>query len=73
LGGCIIGSIRKPELRQSMAIPAEYDILLVIALGKPKETVVLEAVGSGGDIKYWRDAQAIHHVPKRSLGEIIVG
>jgi nitroreductase len=73
LGGCIIGSIRKAELSRSLAIPAEYEILLVIALGKPKETVVLEAVGPDGDIRYWRDEQAIHHVPKRSLGEIIVG
>jgi nitroreductase len=73
LGGCMIGSIRKAKLRQAMAIPADYEILLVIALGKPKETVVLEAVGSGGNIKYWRDEQGIHHVPKRSLREIIVG
>ena len=73
LGGCMIGSVRKAELSQALAIPAEYAILLVLALGQPKETVVLEAVGPGGDIKYWRDEQAIHHVPKRSLSEIIVG
>jgi nitroreductase len=73
LGGCIIGSVRKAELSQALVIPAEYEILLVIALGKPKETIVLEAVGSEGDVKYWRDEQAVHHVPKRSLREIIVG
>jgi nitroreductase len=73
LGGCMIGSVRKAELSQALAIPAEYEILLVIALGKPYETVVLEAVGPDGDIKYWRDEQAVHHVPKRSLEEIITG
>ena len=73
LGGCLIGSIRRAALSQAMAIPAEYEILLVIALGRPKERVVLEAVGPDGDIKYWRDEQAIHHVPKRSLEEVIVG
>jgi hypothetical protein len=73
LRGCIIGSIRKDELRQVMSLPADYEILLVIALGRPKERVVLEAVGPGGDIKYWRDEQAIHHVPKRSLEEVILG
>lgn len=73
LGGCIIGSVRKVDLSQALAIPADYEILLVIALGKPRETVVLEAVGSGGDIKYWRDEQGVHHVPKRSLAEIVVG
>ncbi len=72
LGGCIIGSVRKGELSQALAIPARYEILLVVALGKPKETVVLEAMGPGGDIRYWRDEQGVHHVPKRSLGEIIL-
>jgi nitroreductase len=73
LGGCMIGSIRRAELSQTLALPAEYEVLLVIALGRPKETVVLETVGPTGDIRYWRDEQAVHHVPKRSLGEIIVG
>lgn len=73
LGGCIIGSIQKEQLRQAVSIPPHLEILLVIALGKPKETVVIEPVGPNGDIKYWRDAQARHHLPKRALAEIIVG
>lgn len=72
LGGCIIGSVQRDRLRQILAIPDRYDILVVIALGKPKETVVVETVGSDGDIKYWRDAQQVHHVPKRSLDELIL-
>ncbi|MGE5601550.1 MAG: nitroreductase family protein [Nitrososphaerales archaeon] len=72
LGGCMIATIRKPELTQLFAIPEQYEILLVLALGKPKETVVLEPVGPDGDIKYWRDEQQVHHVPKRSLDEIII-
>lgn len=73
LGGCMIGSVRRKELRQTLSIPEHLEILLVIALGKPKETVVIETAGPGGDIKYWRDDQGVHHVPKRSLDEIIVG
>jgi hypothetical protein len=43
----------------------------VIALGIPAETVVIDPM-LNGDIKYWRDEQSIHHVPKRSLDEIII-
>lgn len=71
LGGCIIGSIEREHLRSALAIPAEYEILLVLALGRPKETVILEAVRKG-DIKYWRDTKGRHHVPKRSLREIVL-
>jgi nitroreductase len=73
LGGCIIGSVRKQRLREALDIPSHLEILLVIALGKPKETVEIEAVGPDGDIKYWRDGEGKHHVPKRSLDDIIVG
>ena len=73
LGGCMIGSIRREELGKDLHIPDHFEILLVLALGKPKETVVLEEVGPDGDIKYWRDSEEIHHVPKRSLDDIIVG
>lgn len=72
LGGCIIGSLQLQELRKVLAIPTRYEILLVIALGKPKETVVLESVGPDGAIKYWRDEKGGHHVPKRSLEELII-
>jgi len=73
LGGCMIGSARKLELAQSLSLPDQFEILLVIALGKPKEVVVIEPLGGDNDIKYWRDAQSIHHVPKRSLEDVIIG
>ena len=72
LGGCMIGSVKRKELRETLSIPGHLEILLVIALGKPKETVVIEAVGREGDIRYWRDDEGVHHVPKRSLDEIIL-
>ncbi len=73
LGGCMIGSIDKGGLRQVLGIPDRCEILLILALGKPKETVVLEEVGPDGSVKYYRDAGAVHHVPKRSLDELILG
>jgi len=71
LGGCIMGSIQRERLRGVLAIPVKYEILLVLALGRPIEKVILEAV-QDGDIKYWRDAKGRHHVPKRSLCEIVL-
>ena len=72
LGGCMIASIDREQLRAVLEIPEQYKILLVLALGKPKEKVVIDPVGPDGDIKYWRDDKGTHHVPKRSLEEIIV-
>ncbi len=73
LGGCMIGSADKKGLRAALEIPDHLEILLVLALGRPKETVAVETVGADGDMKYWRDDKGKHHVPKRSLREIIVG
>jgi len=72
LGGCMIASIQRDKLREALKIPARYEIVLVIALGKPKETVIVEKMGSDGDVKYWHDSEGKHHVPKRSLEEIIL-
>jgi nitroreductase len=72
LGGCMIGSIQREGLAQALAIPARYEILLVLALGAPRETVALEEARSPDDIKYWRDGDGVHHVPKRPLSELIL-
>lgn len=71
LGGCILGLIDREQLRKNLAIPAQYEILLVIALGKPKEKIVLEEAIQG-KIKYYRDSKDTHHVPKRPLGEVVL-
>jgi len=73
LGGCMIGSVNRERLRKDLDISDHFEILLVLALGKPKESVVLEEVGPDGNIKYWRDSDGVHHVPKRILDDIIVG
>jgi nitroreductase len=72
LGGCMIGSVNRPGLRKDLKIPDHFQIPLVIALGKPNEQIVLEDVDETGDIQYWRDENDVHHVPKRSLDEIII-
>lgn len=73
LAGCMIGLIAREKLRADLHIPAQYEILLVIALGKRREQAVIEQAADPENIKYWRDEDDIHHVPKRSLAEVILG
>ena len=72
LGGCMIGSIDRQGLRRTLVIPEHFDILLVLALGKPAERVVLEDMKDPEEIDYWRDEKDVHHVPKRPLAELLV-
>jgi nitroreductase len=71
LGSCIIGSIDRARLKADLGVPANCEILLVLALGKPAEKIVLE-VAQKGEIRYWRDPAGVHHVPKRPLEEVIL-
>jgi len=71
LGGCIISSVKRDDLRDELGVPDNFEILLVLALGKPVEKVVVDEV-KNDDIKYWRDSSKTHHVPKRSLDELIL-
>ncbi|MEA2097308.1 MAG: nitroreductase family protein [Candidatus Cloacimonadota bacterium] len=71
LRGCIFASVKKEKLQILLKIPKEYSINYVIALGKPKENIKLEYV-ENNDIKYWRDKNGTHHVPKRKLEDIII-
>ncbi len=71
LGGCIIASVKKEKLRGLLDIPKDLEVLLVLALGKPVEKVVIETI-ENNNVKYWRDENRVHHVPKRTLDEIIL-
>jgi nitroreductase len=72
LGGCMLGAVNRKGLRAALNIPQHLKVLLVVAFGKPMETVVVELVGSDGSIKYWRDENDVHHVPKRALSDVIL-
>lgn len=71
-GGCIIGAIQKEGLRRELNLDARYRILLALALGQPDEQVTIEPLPADGSIRYWRDAQDGHHVPKRGLDELLL-
>lgn len=72
-GACILGSVNREKLGEALDLPAGMDILFVVALGRPAEEVRLEELPKDGDVRYWRDAQGVHHVPKRSYGDVVVG
>lgn len=72
LGGCFIGNLKRNELRRVLEISEDHEISLVVALGYPKEEVVVDEIDKDMDIKYWRDERQIHHVPKRKLEDILI-
>lgn len=72
LGGCMIGSINRDKLRQELELEARYAILLVLAIGRPKEKILLEVAKDPDNVRYYRDANRVHHVPKRRLEDIVL-
>lgn len=71
IGGCRIGAFN-PKLAELFELPEHLTLSLVIALGKPRETVIVEDCKDDDDIRYWRDEHGVHHVPKRSLKSCLV-
>ena len=69
-GGLMIGAFNRQGAKQALAFSENLEPALVIALGKPDEKVVLE--DSKGSIDYYRDENDVHHVPKRTMEEIII-
>ncbi len=71
LAGCRIASVA-PKLHHQLNLADHLKILLVIALGVPKEKVCIEEAGPDSDIRYWHTPNHTHHVPKRRLADIII-
>lgn len=69
---CMLGAIDRTGIHTDLALPAELQIQLLIALGRPGETIVLEPLPPDGNLTYWRTPDQVHHVPKRSLEQVLV-
>lgn len=72
IGGCFIGNIDRVTLSEIIGLKEGFVIKLVIALGYPKEEIQLEEISADGDIKYYRDSNQVHHVPKIKTEDIIL-
>ena len=70
-GGCILGNINRKKLAEYINLDKEYKIDLVLALGYPKENVKIVDM-KDGNIKYYRDENLNHYVPKRKLEDILL-
>lgn len=72
-GACIILSFDHVKTTALLQPPQGLKINLLIALGVEAEKRAVAQMPADGSFDYWRDAQGVHHVPKRSLAELIVG
>ncbi len=72
LGALLIGNFSPVKLAELLKLPETLVPMLVVAIGKPDETVVLTEVKEDGSTKYYRDEAGVHYVPKRSLEEIVI-
>lgn len=72
LGGCIIKAFDSAALADVLQLHPALKPLHVYALGVPAEEVIVRDLGPEGDIRYWRDRNGRHNVPKRSLDELVI-
>ncbi len=72
LGGIMIGNFSPEKLSAALELPAHLVPMLIVAVGKPDETVVLTEALPGEDLRYRRDENDVHYVPKRRLEDVLL-
>lgn len=71
-GGCMLGNVKRDALIKELDLPEGYTVKLVLAIGKPKEEIVIDDISSEGDIRYYREENQVHHVPKIVLDDLLI-
>ena len=71
LGGCMIGSAAADKIRETLHIEEHLQPQLILALGLPDDKIEL-VEATDGKVKYYRDENNVHYVPKRPIDEIII-
>ena len=72
LGGCMIGNFEAGKIRDALELPENLAPLLIVAIGKPAEKIVIKEIAPDEPTPYYRDADGVHYVPKRRLEDIII-
>lgn len=71
-GACMIQSFDRKAVSDLLNIPAAYKVALLLGLGVAREKRVVAPMPEDGSFSYWRDENQVHHVPKRSLEELVI-
>ncbi len=72
-GGCLLRSIDRKLIRNKFNLPENIAIDMVVALGKPDQSITLEEMDVNSDnTDYWEDENGVHHVPKRALVDFVL-
>jgi nitroreductase len=71
LGGCMIGNFNAGSVHAALGLDEAVRPLLIVAIGKPDEEIILTDVVDG-KTGYYRDEQDRHYVPKRALEDIVI-
>ena len=71
LGGCMIGNFNADSVHAALGLEEAVRPLLIVAVGKPDEAVILTDVADGSTA-YYRDSQDRHYVPKRALADLLI-
>lgn len=72
LGGCMIGNFGAASVKEALELPDYLAPMLIVAVGKPAEQVVMTEIADGESIAYYRDEQDVHYVPKRRLSDVVL-
>ena len=71
-GSCMIGNFARDKCRELLQLKDNIEPMLVVAFGRPNDTIVLDELEAGGSTDYYRDDKGVHHVPKRKLEDILL-
>ncbi len=71
-GCCMHASFNPQKCEEVFNISEDMDIALLLGLGVALEERCIEPLPSDGNFNYWRDDAAVHHVPKRSVDEVLL-
>jgi nitroreductase len=72
LGGSLVTGVDRARLKAELQLSDRYNVLVVVALGRPKEDVRVASTSPTQELRRYRDDSGTAFVPKRSLNELIL-